>query len=135
MSIDITRRDFLTLALALVVAPGRAVGLEPAVRRSPYAMDVGLLYHVLSFHLEGTYEEHVDRAAGRYEVQSTGQGDRISNRFQSAGDSHAIANSSAPPSNASESHTGESASHTARRLAKDANRRNPRAVPADSDTA
>jgi len=89
MSIDhINRRDFLALALALVMAPGRAVGLEPAVRRSTYAMDVGLLYHVLSFHLEGTYEEHVDRAAGRYEVQSTGQGDRISNRFQSSGTLH-----------------------------------------------
>jgi hypothetical protein len=89
MSIDpINRRDFLTFALALVVAPGRAVGLEPAVRRSPYAMDVGLIYHMLSFHLEGTYEEHVDRAAGRYEVRSAGQGDRISNRFESNGTLH-----------------------------------------------
>ena len=89
MSIDsFNRRDFLALALALVVTPGRSLAAETAVRRSTYAMDVGLLYRMLSFHLEGTYEEHVDRAAGRYEVQSIGQGDRIGNRLQSSGILH-----------------------------------------------
>ncbi len=40
-----------------------------------------------------------------------------SRRFQSAGDSHARPNSKAPPSKASDSHTGDKASQTASRLA------------------
>ena len=82
---SINRRDFLGLALAVLVAPGRVLGGEPVVRRSTYAADIGLLYSMLSFHLEGTFEERIDRGAGRYEVQSTGQGDRISSRLQSSG--------------------------------------------------
>jgi len=86
MSIDlINRRDFLTLALAVVVAPGRLLAAEPTARRSGYAVDVGLLYNMLNFHLDGTLEEHVDRVAGRYEVHSSGQGDRISSRVESQG--------------------------------------------------
>ena len=50
-------------------------------------------------------------------------------RFQSAGERKAIANSKAPPSKASDSHTGDRASHTAARLAFDANRTKPSAVP------
>lgn len=82
---SITRREFLTVALVVAVAPGRLLAAEPAVRRAPYAVDVGLLYSMLSFHLEGSVEEQVDRATGRYLVQSTGQGDRISSRIESRG--------------------------------------------------
>ena len=42
---------------------------------------------------------------------------RSKRRFQCSGERIASPNSKAPPSNASDSHTGESASHTARRLA------------------
>ena len=86
MSIDsINRRNFLTLAVAVVVAPGRLLAAEPAARRSGYAVDVGLLYRMLNFRLEGTIEEHIDRVAGRYEILSKGQGDRISSRVESKG--------------------------------------------------
>jgi hypothetical protein len=69
----------------LVVAPGRVWAGEPGVRRNAYAVDIGLLYRMLTYHLEGTFEERVDRAAGRYEVQSVGQGDKIGNRVHSSG--------------------------------------------------
>src|SRR5919198_4574549 len=86
MSIDsINRRDFLTLALALVVTPGRLLAAEPAARRSGYVVEVGLLYRMLTFHLEGTLDEHVDGAVGRYEILSSGQGDRIASRVESKG--------------------------------------------------
>ena len=85
MSIDLNRRDFLTLAVAGVVAPGRVLAAGPAARRSTYVVDVGLLYSMLTFHLEGALDEQVDPVAGRYEVQSAGQGDRISSRLHSRG--------------------------------------------------
>jgi len=86
MSTDsLNRREFLTLALGLVVAPGWVLAAEPGVRRGPYAVDIDLLYGMLKFHLEGSFEEHVDRVAGRYEVHSAGQGERISSRVDSWG--------------------------------------------------
>jgi hypothetical protein len=86
MSIEpFDRRAFLTLALALVVAPTRLLAAEATVRRGPYAVDIGLLYSMLTFRLEGSFEEHVDRAAGRYTVHSAGQGDRIRSRVESRG--------------------------------------------------
>jgi hypothetical protein len=86
MSIQpIARRDFLTLAGAFLLAPGRVLAADPGVRRNPYAVDIGLLYSMFTFHLEGTYEEHIDRATGRYEIRSAGEGERIANRMQSTG--------------------------------------------------
>ncbi len=82
---SLDRRHFLAVALALVVAPGRLLAAQPAIRRGPYAVDIGLLYSMLTFRLEGSFEEQVDRAAGRYTVHSTGQGDRIRSRIESRG--------------------------------------------------
>ena len=82
---SLSRREFLTVALVLAAVPGRLLAAEPGVRRGPYVVDVGLLYSMLSFHLEGSFEEQVDRAAGRYRVHSTGQGERISSRIESRG--------------------------------------------------
>ena len=79
------RREFLALTLALVVAPPRLLAAEAAVRRGPYAVDIGLLYSMLTFRLEGSFEEQIDRAAGRYTVHSEGQGDRIRSRVESRG--------------------------------------------------
>src|SRR5882672_432799 len=45
---SLSRREFLTVALALAVAPGRLLAAEPGVRRGPYAVDIGLLYSMLS---------------------------------------------------------------------------------------
>ncbi|HEU4368899.1 MAG TPA: hypothetical protein VFV05_11820 [Methylomirabilota bacterium] len=40
---------------------------------------------MLTFHLEGTVEERIDRGAGRYEVRVSGQGEGIANRIESNG--------------------------------------------------
>ena len=67
MSISLmNRRQFMTLPLGLVLAPFVGVDAEPIIRRGQYAADVGVLYDMLTFHLEGTIEESVDRAAGQY---------------------------------------------------------------------
>jgi hypothetical protein len=80
-----SRRDFLALSLAVLLAPRRVLGAEPAVRRGGLAADVGILYSLLTFRLEGGVEESIDRTAGRYEVRVSGQGEGIANRIESSG--------------------------------------------------
>ncbi len=58
-----------------------------------------------------------------------------SRRFHSPGDTHASASISALPISASDSHTGDKASHTAFQLSFEAKTRNANAVPPPSDTA
>lgn len=84
-SLLLTRRKFLTLPLGLAVAPLARVWAEPALRKSTYDVDVGILYNALTFELAGTVQESVDQAAGRYEVRAEGQGSRIANRIESRG--------------------------------------------------
>lgn len=85
----ITRRRFLTLPLALLTVPLAPLGgrawAQPESRRATYAVDVGIFYGVLAFHLEGVLNEAVDRAAGRYDVRMAGEGDGIANRIESNG--------------------------------------------------
>jgi hypothetical protein len=78
------RRSFLTLPVALLLAPLSRVGAEP-VSRGRYVADVGVLYGMLTFHLEGTIEESIDRAVGQYHVVLAGNGTSISNRLESWG--------------------------------------------------
>jgi hypothetical protein len=86
MPIDLaSRRDFLALALGILLGYPRPLSAEPVRRRGTFAADVGILYSMLTFHLEGGVEESIDRAAGRYEVRVTGQGDGIANRIESSG--------------------------------------------------
>lgn len=85
----LTRRRFLTLPLALLLAP-MALPWGPRraaaqSRRAAYAVDVGILYRVLRYHLDGTLIESVDRAVGRYDVAIAGEGDGIATRIQSSG--------------------------------------------------
>jgi len=88
----ITRRRFLTLPLTLLLAPvalrlgprGR-VWAQSESRKASYAVDVGILYGLLTFHLDGALTEAVDRAAGRYDVKLEGEGDGIANRIESRG--------------------------------------------------
>jgi hypothetical protein len=79
------RRGFLTLPLALFLNPLARVWAEAEVRRGRYAADVGVLYDVLTFHLEGTIEESIDRAGGNYHVVIAGDGASIANRVESWG--------------------------------------------------
>jgi hypothetical protein len=86
MSIEgLGRRDFLTLTLGLLAAPARLLAAEPETRRNDYVVDIGILYRLLSFHLDGAYDERVDAAAGRYEITAAGKGSSIANRIESAG--------------------------------------------------
>jgi hypothetical protein len=86
MSIEhVKRRDFLTLALAALLARPARLGAEAVSHRGTFAAEVGILYQMLSFRLSGDVRERVDRAAGRYEVQIEGAGDGIANRIQCAG--------------------------------------------------
>jgi len=85
----IDRRQFLTLPLALLLAPilapvGRALA-ETARRRGVYQADVGLLYELFSFRLDGTIDETIDRGTGRYELKLAGQGKSIANRMETQG--------------------------------------------------
>ena len=84
MSISLDRRQFLTLPLALLVGPlARAAGQNQVHGR--YDVDVGILYDVFTFHLAGTIDERIDRAAGAYAVTFAGQGTGIANRLESHG--------------------------------------------------
>lgn len=76
------RRRFLTLPLALLLAPVARVVAEPVPRRGRYAADVGILYDMLTFHLDGTIDELVDPAAGEYHVVIAGSGVSIANRLE-----------------------------------------------------
>jgi len=82
----IDRRDFLTLPLALLLLPlARASAGTAAAYTAPYQVDVRLLYGALTYHIDETLAESVDRAAGRYQVVMTGEGDGIANRIESSG--------------------------------------------------
>src|SRR6266516_3951299 len=81
----IDRRGFLTLPFAVLLGSLTQARAEPLLRRGQYAADVGILYDMLTFHLEGTIEESIDRAGGHYRVVIAGQGASISNRLESWG--------------------------------------------------
>lgn len=79
------RRSFLGLPIAFLLARAAGLGAAPAVRSAAYAVDVGILYRALTFHLAGTVREAVDPEAGRYEISARGDGRRIANGLQSEG--------------------------------------------------
>jgi hypothetical protein len=79
----VNRRNFLTLALALFLPPRLAA--QPLARHSAFVADVGILYQMLTFRLEGDVQESIDRVGGRYDVRVSGQGDGIANRIESSG--------------------------------------------------
>jgi hypothetical protein len=88
----IDRRQFLTLPLALFLAPlglaplGRALAAAPVESyRAPYGVDVRLLYGVLTYHEEGTFTQSIDRSGGSYEAVVEGEGDGIAHRIESTG--------------------------------------------------
>src|SRR5260370_40637148 len=85
----LSRRRFLTRPLALLRAPAALpwdrARAAPDSRRGTYAVDVGILYGMLGYHLEGTLSETVDRAAGSYEAKIAGEGAGIANRIESSG--------------------------------------------------
>jgi len=81
----LNRRGFLTLPLAVLVAPWAEAWAELQRRRSSYTADSVILYDLFTFRVVGAVEERIDRAAGRYDVTIAGQGTKIANRVESHG--------------------------------------------------
>ena len=81
----IGRRDFLSLPLAFLLAPLARASADTVARTAPYQVDVRLLYGALTYRIDETLAESIDRSAGRYEVAMTGEGDGIVNRIESSG--------------------------------------------------
>ncbi len=81
----IGRRDLLTLPLAFLLAPLARASAGTVAHTAPYRVDVRLLYGALTYRIDETLTESIDRAAGRYEVAMTGEGDGIVNRIESSG--------------------------------------------------
>src|SRR2546429_958007 len=81
----IARRDFLTLPLALLLPPPARACAAVVAHSAPYRVDVSLLYGALTYHIDETLAESIDRTGGRYDVTMTGEGDGIANRIDSTG--------------------------------------------------
>ncbi len=87
----ISRRHFLGLPLTFLLAPHVAwpargwAATTSEERKRTYTADVGILYGLLSFRLDGALSEAIDRAAGHYQVTIAGEGDGIANRLESRG--------------------------------------------------
>lgn len=84
----LSRRQFLTLPLALTLVPLARAAAETEQRRVAYDVDVGVLYNALTFELAGSIDEAVDREVGRYQVVAVGKGAHIGNRIESRGVRH-----------------------------------------------
>lgn len=81
----LSRRRFLTLPVAVLLAPWTTVSAEIRSRKGAYVANVGILYDLFTFRLAGTITESVDRATGQYEVTAVGDGSGIANRVESRG--------------------------------------------------
>jgi hypothetical protein len=81
----IHRREFLALPLAFLLAPLARAYATAVAHTAPYRVDVSLLYGALTYRIDETLTESVDRAGGRYDIAVTGEGDGIANRIESAG--------------------------------------------------
>ncbi|MGH7268584.1 MAG: hypothetical protein ACREMB_27530 [Candidatus Rokuibacteriota bacterium] len=81
----LTRRQLLAWAVGFGLGGGRPARAAVQRRTVPFAADVELLYGTLSFHVSGTIEESVDRAAGVYDVAVAGRGDGIETTVEGSG--------------------------------------------------
>lgn len=81
----IGRRQFLTLPLTLLFAPSVRALAEPELVKATYAAHIGILYDMVTLHLQGSIEENVDRGAGRYRIIAKGTGPGIANHVDSTG--------------------------------------------------
>src|SRR5215467_8397989 len=81
----IGRREFLSLPLALLLLPLAQARAGVVAHSAPYRVEVSLLYGALTYRLDETLAESIDRAGSRYEVTMTGEGDGIANRIESTG--------------------------------------------------
>ena len=73
------------MLLSAVATPWTSVSAAVESRKGDYAADVAILYRMFSLQLNGTIDEVVDRAAGRYDVAISGEVGRIANRIDGHG--------------------------------------------------
>ncbi len=80
----VSRRQFLAALLAIFFTPrlGRA---DQPVQSATYHADIGILFGLFTFTLDGSVDQQVDRIAGRYRVLVAGDGAGIANRIESEG--------------------------------------------------
>jgi hypothetical protein len=69
----------------LLLSPLARAQAAVVAHSAPYRVDVSLLYGALTYRIDETLAESIDRTAGRYDVTMTGEGDGIANRIESAG--------------------------------------------------
>ena len=78
MAFRLSRRAFLAAPLPLFLFPRAISAAPPGLQPFDFAVDVGVLFDMITFALKGTVIREIDPAAGRYRVTMTGEGDKIS---------------------------------------------------------
>lgn len=78
MAFSLSRRAFLAAPLPLFLLPRAVCAAPSAPQPLDFAVDVGILFDMITFALKGTLIKEIDPAAGRYQVTMTGEGDKIS---------------------------------------------------------
>lgn len=73
------------MLLSAAAAPWTSAAAAVEGRKGDFAADVSILYRMFSLKLQGTIDEAVDRAGGRYDVRIVGEGGRIANRIECHG--------------------------------------------------
>jgi hypothetical protein len=81
----LNRRTLLTMLLGWALAPPRRAAGESETRRGTFTARAAILYGAFRFEESGVVQESIDRAAGRYEVRITGQGQSMSTEIESTG--------------------------------------------------
>src|SRR3989442_2319273 len=87
----ISRRHFLRLPLTFLLAPHVAwpargwAATTSEERKRTYSADVGILYGLLSFRLDGALSAAIDRAAGHYQVTIAVGGAALANLIEARG--------------------------------------------------
>ena len=84
----LSRREFLTtsILLPLFLFNRRFPRAQAQSRQgATYHVDAGVFFGLFTFNVDGSIQEQIDRAAGRYRVVVAGQGSQITNRLESTG--------------------------------------------------
>lgn len=84
----LSRREFLTassLLLPILLRGGTALAEQQSRHVGTYHVDADVLFGIFSFNLDGSFDEVIDRAAGRYRVSVVGQGSQVVSRLKSVG--------------------------------------------------
>jgi hypothetical protein len=78
MAFRLSRRALLAAPLSLLLAPRVVPAALLARQPVDFAVEVGILFDMITFSLKGTLIKEIDQAAGRYHVTLNGEGDKIS---------------------------------------------------------